>query len=73
MTPEIRDLPFDELRTLHREIGALIAEKRGEALEQLKAQMQALGFCADDLVGRKQSRKRRRQTDNDAGAGEGGG
>jgi hypothetical protein len=25
MTPEIQALPFDQLRTLHREIGALIA------------------------------------------------
>jgi hypothetical protein len=34
MTPEIEALSFDELRTLHREIGALIAQRRHEALEQ---------------------------------------
>ena len=39
MTPDIQGLSFDQLRTLHREIGALIAEKRSEALEQLKTQI----------------------------------
>ena len=65
MTPEIQELPFDQLRTLHREIGALIAEKRSEALEQLKNQMSALGFSAEDITDRKQRRKRRKQTDSD--------
>ena len=65
MTPEIQALPFDELRTLHREIGALIAEKRSEALEQLKTQMSALGFSAEDIAGRKQRRKRRKHKDDE--------
>ena len=65
MTPEIQELPFDQLRTLHREIGALIAEKRSEALEQLKIQMSALGFSAEEITGKKQRRKRRKQTDED--------
>jgi len=65
MTPEIQALPFDELRTLHREIGALIAEKRSEALEELKAQMSALGFSTEDLTGKKQRRKRRKKNDED--------
>ena len=65
MTPEIQALAFDELRTLHREIGALIAEKRSEALEQLKTQMSALGFSAEDITGKKQRRKRRKHYDGD--------
>ena len=65
MTPDIQALPFDQLRTLHREIGALIAEKRSEALEQLKIQMSALGFSAEDITGKKQRRKRRKHTDGD--------
>jgi DNA-binding protein H-NS len=46
-------LPFDELRTLHRQIGALIAQRRHEALEQLKQQIAVLGFSVDDLVPKK--------------------
>jgi DNA-binding protein H-NS len=53
MTPEIQALTFDELRTLHREIGALIAQRRHEALEQLKQQIAVLGFNVDDLVPKK--------------------
>jgi hypothetical protein len=33
---DYKALPFDDLRTLHREIGALIAQRRHETLEQLK-------------------------------------
>ena len=65
MTPDIEALSFDQLRTLHREIGARIAEKRGEALEQLKAQMSMLGFSAEDITGKKQRRKRRKQIEED--------
>lgn len=50
MTSEIQALPFDELRTLHREIGALIAQRRHEALEQLKQQIAVLGFSPEDLA-----------------------
>lgn len=46
-------LPLDELRSLHREIGALIAQRRHETLEQLKQQIAVLGFSIDDLVPRK--------------------
>ena len=53
MTPDIQSLPFDDLRTLHREIGALIAQRRHEALEQLKQQISVLGFSVDDLVPKK--------------------
>lgn len=55
MTPEIQAMPFDELRTLHREIGALIAEKRAQALEQLREQASILGFTPDDLIPKKKS------------------
>ena len=37
-----RELPFDKLRTLHREMGALIAEKRTEALEHLRSKRRCL-------------------------------
>ena len=45
-----QSLPFDDLRTLHREIGALIAQRRHEELERLKEQIAALGFTAGDLA-----------------------
>ena len=47
---EYETLPFDELRTLHRQIGALIAQRRHQALEQLKEQITVLGFTVDDLA-----------------------
>ena len=50
---DYKALPFDELRTLHREIGALIAQRRHEALEQLKEQIAVLGFSVDDLAPKK--------------------
>ena len=48
-----KELPFDQLRTLHREIGALIAQRRHEALDQLKEQIAVLGFSVDDLAPKK--------------------
>jgi DNA-binding protein H-NS len=50
---DYKALPFDQLRTLHREIGALIAQRRHEALDQLKEQIAVLGFSVDDLVPKK--------------------
>jgi DNA-binding protein H-NS len=50
---DYKELPFDALRTLHREIGALIAQRRHEALEQLKQQIAVLGFTVDDLAPKK--------------------
>ena len=50
---DYKTLPFDQLRTLHREIGALIAQRRHEALEQLKLQISVLGFSVDDLAPKK--------------------
>jgi DNA-binding protein H-NS len=46
-------LPLDQLKTLHREIGALIAQRRHEALEQVKQQIAVLGFNVDDLIPKK--------------------
>jgi DNA-binding protein H-NS len=53
MQDAYKQLPFDELRTLHREIGALIATKRTEALEELRAKASILGFTAEDLAPKK--------------------
>ena len=53
MIEDIKSMAFDELRTLHREIGALIASKRTEALEELRAKASILGFTADDLAPKK--------------------
>lgn len=59
MTPEIEALPFDELRSLHLEVGALIAQRRHEALEQLKQQISVLGFSVDDLMPPRKKRGRK--------------
>lgn len=56
MTPEIEALPFDQLRTLHREIGALIAERRHHELEQIKQRVALLGFTTLDLNPPKQKK-----------------
>ena len=70
MTPEIEELPFDQLRSLHREIGALIAQKRHEELEALKARIEVLGFTPDDFApprkkrGRKPKHEKEEDTDN---------
>lgn len=50
---DYKELPFDQLRSLHRDVGALLAQRRHEALEQLREQAQILGFSADDLVPKK--------------------
>ena len=47
---DYKALPFDELRSLHRELGTLIAERRHEALQQLRDQAAMLGFSAEDLA-----------------------
>jgi len=55
-----KDLSFDELRTLYREIGAHIAERRVGELERLRAEINVLGFTADDLMPDKPKKKRGR-------------
>ena len=63
MSPEIQQMPFDELRTLHREIGALIAQKRHEAVEEIKGRIELLGLTPDDFAPprKKRGRKSRQQ------------
>ena len=46
-------MPFDELRTIHKEIGALLAQKRHEALEELRQKASLLGFSSDDFAPKK--------------------
>jgi len=53
MDDSIKQLSFDQLRTLHREIGALIAERRTEELEALREKMSLLGFTVDELAVKK--------------------
>lgn len=62
---DFKTLPFDELRTLHREIGALIAEKRQEALQHLREQASVLGFSAEDLAPPRKKRGRRKSTEEE--------
>ena len=50
MTPDIESLSFEQLRTLSREIAALIAQRRHEALERLRQEASILGFTPDDLI-----------------------
>jgi hypothetical protein len=59
MTDEIRNLPFDQLRALHLEIGALLAQKRSEALAALEEQSAVLGFTANDFAPPKKKRGRK--------------
>jgi hypothetical protein len=59
MTDEMRNLPFDQLRALHLEIGALLAQKRSEALAALKEQAAVLGFTANDFAPPKKKRGRK--------------
>jgi hypothetical protein len=66
MNDEIRNLPFDQLRTLHSEIAALLAERRMEALTSLKQQAAILGFTPDDFAPPKQKRGRRKRTEIEA-------
>jgi DNA-binding protein H-NS len=64
---EYENLPYDQLKTLHREIGALLASRRTETLEQLRSQIASLGFTADDLApkkARKNGAKRYQDPDN---------
>lgn len=46
-------MPFDELKKMHKEIGTLLAQRRHEELEDLRARATLLGFTADDLVPKK--------------------
>jgi hypothetical protein len=59
MSPEIQEMPFDALRTLHREIAALIAQKRHEAVEEIKGRIELLGLTQEDFAPPKKKRGRK--------------
>jgi DNA-binding protein H-NS len=50
MEDSIKQLPLDELKTLHREIEALIAEKRHAKLEAIRHEIATHGFTAAELA-----------------------
>jgi DNA-binding protein H-NS len=50
MALDIASLSFEELRTLSREVAALIAKRRHETLERLREEASILGFTADELI-----------------------
>src|SRR5262245_45664405 len=53
MIEEIKKLAYDELKTLHREIGALLAERKNEVLLRMQEEASLHGFTAVDLVPKK--------------------
>jgi DNA-binding protein H-NS len=64
MTSSIQELSFEELRTLSREVAALIAKRRHEALERLREEASVLGFTAQELLpSRKKSDTSAKYTD----------
>ena len=50
LVEQLRELPFEELRHIHKTTGALIAQRRQEELEKLRDRAAVLGFTADDLM-----------------------
>lgn len=50
MANEIHSLSFEELRSLSREVAALLAKRRHEALERLREEASTLGFTAQELI-----------------------
>jgi hypothetical protein len=61
---DYKELPFDELRLLHRDVGALLAERRHEALQQLKDQAESLGVNLRELIPKKTRKRRAREDDS---------
>lgn len=61
---EYRNLPFDQLRTLYQDIGALLAERRSEAIQNLRQQAETLGVELKEIV-QKKKRGRPKKVDND--------
>jgi hypothetical protein len=59
MTEDILAMSFTDLRTLHRDLSALIAERRNEALATLQNQIAALGFSPEEIGGRKKRGKKK--------------
>lgn len=50
MTQNVQSLTFEELRSLSREVAALLAKRRHEALERLREEASILGFTAQELL-----------------------
>lgn len=61
---DYKDLPFDQLRTLHQDIGALLAERRHDAVQQLKDQAANLGLDLRELIPKKTRKRRNRDEDS---------
>ena len=61
---DYKELPFAELRSLHRDVGALLAERRHEALQQLRDQAENLGVDLRELIPKKTRRKRAKDDDS---------
>ena len=61
----IQRLPFEQLRTLHREVGALIAEKRQQELQELRERAAILGFTPQDFTAQKGGRANAKYRDGD--------
>jgi hypothetical protein len=66
MIEQIRELSFDQLRSLRREIAALIAQKRHEAVEAIKQQIEQLGLTLEDFAPPKKKRGRRPKIPDEA-------
>jgi DNA-binding protein H-NS len=50
MALDIQSLSFEELRALSREVAALLAKRRHEALERLREEASILGFTPQELL-----------------------
>lgn len=59
MIEQIRELPYDQLRALSREIAALLAQKRHEAVEAIRAQIDQLGLTQEDFAPTRKKRGRK--------------
>lgn len=59
MIDQIKDLRFDELRALSRDIAALLAQKRHEAVEKIKQEIEQLGLTQEDFAPPRKKRGRK--------------
>jgi DNA-binding protein H-NS len=50
MALDIQSLSFEELRALSRDVAALLAKRRHEALERLREEASILGFTPQELL-----------------------
>ena len=47
---DYNEMEYEELKALHTDIGQLLKDKKEEALEKIRGQMENLGFTTSDLV-----------------------